>query len=54
MTYTVVIAETNGERAYIRHPISMFRFIYFAASMEFIGDCFDSSIFRILRSEDSL
>ncbi len=41
-------------RHYIRLASSMLRFIYMAASADFIGDCFDSSIFRILRSADSL
>ena len=42
------------ETAYICLAISKLRFMYCAKSLEFIGDCCDAAIFRILRSVTSL
>ena len=39
---------------YILEAISTLRFMYCAKSLEFIGDCCDAAIFRILRSVTSL
>ena len=39
---------------YILEAISTLRFMYFAKSLELIGDCCDAAIFRILRSVTSL
>ena len=42
------------KRCYMFFAISRLRSMYFAKSLEFIGDCCDTAIFRILRSVASL
>ena len=42
------------QTTYILLAISRLRFMYCAKSLEFIGDCCDAAIFRILRSVTSL
>ena len=50
LSYSLLSLET----AYICLAISKLRFMYCAKSFEFIGDCCDAAIFRILRSVTSL
>ena len=47
-------ALLNLKVTYIWLAISRLRFMYCAKSLEFIGDCCDAAIFRILRSVTSL
>ena len=56
LTFSHLFCDTllSFKTAYILLAISRLRFMYCAKSLEFIGDCCDAAIFRILRSVTSL